>query len=220
MDACEVFEQPLGGPARTVHLGLVKPVNGGIDECAASHEWNAEGVLRIPHLLPLSPVPLNAFYSGSTVLVTGASRGLGAAFAERLGHLGAHVLLVARSPDELMAVAERVRHNGGTTTVLVSDLGSPGAADLLVARLQELDTPVDVLINNAGYGIVGPFLEASAEDAEGMGLLNAVALTGLTRQLVPGMVERGRGGVLNVGSVASFVPAPRFAVYAATKAYV
>ena len=163
---------------------------------------------------------MKTFYSDSTVLVTGASRGLGAAFAEHLGTFGARVLLVARSADDLMAVAERVRERGGTTVVLVSDLGTPGAADLLAARLNEHGETVDVLINNAGYGIVGPFLDTSAEDAEGMGMLNAVALTSLTRQLVPGMVERGRGGVLNVGSVASFVPAPRFAIYGATKAYV
>ena len=119
-----------------------------------------------------------------------------------------------------MTVAEQVRQLGGTAQVYVSDLGAPGSASLLATRLEEQGEAVDVLINNAGYGIVGPFLDASTEDAEGMGMLNAVGLTGLTHQLVPGMVERGRGGVLNVGSVASFVPAPRFAVYGATKAYV
>jgi len=198
----------------------LKPSNGGIDESAAGHERNAGGVLRIPHPLPLPATLLKTFYSGSTVLVTGASRGFGAAFAEHLGSLGARVLLVARSADELMAVAERVRQRGGTTAVLVSDLSTPGAADLLAARLSEHDETVDVLINNAGYGIVGPFLDVSAEDVEGIAMLNVVALTSLTRQLVPGMVERGRGGVLNLSSLSAFVPAPRLAVYAATKAYV
>ena len=163
---------------------------------------------------------MKTFYSDSTVLVTGASRGFGAAFAERLGSLGVRVLLVARSADDLMAVAERVRQRGGTTAVLVSDLSTPGAADLLAARLEEHGETVDVLINNAGYGVIGPFIEATAEDTEGVPMLNMIALTSLTRQLVPGMVERGHGGILNMGSISAFVPAPTLAVYAATKAYV
>ena len=176
--------------------------------------------MRIPPLPPLSSTPLNSFYSNATVLVTGASRGFGAAFAERLGSLGARVLLVARSPDELTAVAERVRQRGGEAVTLVSDLSVPGAPALLATRLEEHGETVDVLINNAGYGVFGPFIETPEEDAEGVGMLNVIAVTSLTRQLVPGMVERGRGGVLNMGSISSFVPAPTLAVYAATKAYV
>lgn len=104
--------------------------------------------------------------------------------------------------------------------MLVSDLSVPGATALLATRLDEHGESVDVLINNAGYGIFGPVLDAPLSDVEGIGMLNMVALSSLTRQLAPAMVERGRGGILNLGSISSFVPAPTLAVYAATKAYV
>ena len=160
------------------------------------------------------------FDSTSTVLVTGASRGLGAAFADEIARAGARVVLVARTQAALAEVADRVRQLGGEPVVLAADLAQPGASAGLAARLADAGLAVDGLVNNAGYGIAAPFLDASPDDAEGMVMLNAVALTGLTRQLAPGMVERGRGGVLNVASIAGFVPTPRFAVYAATKAYV
>ena len=160
------------------------------------------------------------FDSTSTVLVTGASRGLGAAFAEQIARAGARVVLVARTEDALGDVADRVRRLGGEPVVLAADLALPGASADLAGRLADAHLAIDGLVNNAGYGVAGPFLDASPDDAEGMVMLNAVALTGLTRQLVPGMVARGRGGVLNVASIAGFAPTPRFAVYAATKAYV
>ena len=156
----------------------------------------------------------------STVLVTGASRGLGAVFAERLGARGLRVVLVARSAEALEAVAETVRAAGGTAVVVAADLAVPGAGAALAARLEAQGETVDGLVNNAGFGIARPFLDTAPGDVGGMTALNVTALTDLTRHLVPGMVARGRGGVLSVGSVASFVPSPGFAVYAATKAYV
>ena len=160
------------------------------------------------------------FFRDRTVLVTGASAGIGEAMARRLAPMGARLVLVARSADTLDQLAGELRAAGGDATPLPHDLGTADAAETLATRLDEMGIAIDVLINNAGYGIQGPFLDHSAADAEGMVMLNALALTGLTSRLLPGMVERGRGGVLNVASLAAFVPAPRFAVYAATKAYV
>ena len=162
----------------------------------------------------------NSFYTGQTVLVTGASSGIGAATARHLGTLGARVLLVARRADALEAVARDVRASGGTAVVLEADLEPPGAAAALVGRVLEAGERVDVLVNNAGFGVRGRVLEAGPDALEGMVTLNVLALTSLTRLLLPGMVERRRGGVLHVASIAAFTPAPQFAVYAATKAYV
>jgi short-subunit dehydrogenase len=153
----------------------------------------------------------DAYYRTQTVLLT-------ADMARQLGAHGARVLLVARSADALDAVAAEVRAAGGEAEAIALDLQAPDAADRLVERVQ--GETIDVLINNAGYGIQGPFLDASEADTDGPVTLNVAALTGLTRRLLPGMVARGRGGVLHVASVAAFAPLPRFAVYAATKAYV
>lgn len=162
----------------------------------------------------------DSFYALQTALVTGASSGIGAAIARQLGARGARVLLVARRDDALASVADDVRQRGGEAVVLAADLEPPDAAAALAARLGEIDETVDLLINNAGFGIQGRFLDASVESAEGMIGLNVRAVTSLTRRLLPGMVARGRGGVLNVASIAAFAPAPYFAVYSATKAYV
>ena len=161
----------------------------------------------------------DAFYRRQTALVTGASGGIGADVARLLGECGARVLLVARREDALEAVAAEVEERGGTAAVFAADLEPPGAAARLADRVEAAGETVDVLVNNAGFGVQGPFLEASAEDAEGMVALNVAAPTALARRLLPGMVARGRGGVLTVASIAAFTPAPRFAVYAATKAY-
>ena len=158
------------------------------------------------------------YYRGRTALVTGASSGIGADMARQLGAAGARVLLVARREDALAEVAQAIRHAGGTAVVLAADLEPAGAAQALADRLG--DETVDVLVNNAGFGIQGRFLDADPEAVEGMVGLNVAALTGLTRRLLPGMVHRQRGGVLQVASIAAFVATPRFAVYAATKAYV
>ena len=158
------------------------------------------------------------FYRDRTALITGASSGIGAEMARQLGAAGARVVLVARRQDALAGVADDVRQRGGTAVVVAADLEPAGAAQALADRLG--DETIDVLVNNAGFGAQGPFLDADVGAAEGMVGLNVTALTGLTRRLMPGMIDRRRGGVLNVASIAAFTPAPRFAVYAATKAYV
>lgn len=162
---------------------------------------------------------LHAF-AGQTVLVTGASGGIGEAIARLLAAHRARVVLVARSADVLERLADEYRGLGAEAHVFAHDLAAPGAAEALVARVHAAGLTVDVLVNNAGYGKAGPFVDAEAATYEDMIQLNCGALTALARLLLPPMLARGRGGILNVASTASFQPVPRFAVYAATKAYV
>ena len=158
-------------------------------------------------------------YFGRTVLVTGASSGIGEAMARQLALRKARLVLTARSEDKLRALAGEFRRLGADAAVYAHDLGQPGAAAALWDRLDEDHRP-DVLINNAGFGEVGRFVTNAPDEVEGMITLNATALAVLTRLALPEMLRRGFGGVLNVASTAAFVPAPYFAVYAATKAFV
>lgn len=154
-------------------------------------------------------------------LVTGASTGIGAAIAEELARRGTDLVLVARSKDKLTALAERLgEEHGIDVEVLPADLTRPAQLSLVEARLQDEEQPVDLLVNNAGVGHSGAFLDSSPDTIDTEIGLNATALTRLTYAVLPRLVEAGRGGVLNVSSVGSFQPVPRLAVYAATKAYV
>lgn len=135
--------------------------------------------------------------------------------ARQLGGLGARLLLVARREDALRSLADEL---DAESVVFAHDLGAPGAAADLADRLAEAGEAVDVLVNNAGFGLAGPFLD-HANEAVGMVDLNVRAVTVLTARLLPPMVERGRGGVLTVASLGGFLPVPHLSVYAATKAY-
>ncbi|MEM8602149.1 MAG: SDR family oxidoreductase [Bacteroidota bacterium] len=159
-------------------------------------------------------------YYGQTVLVTGASSGIGEAMARQLAFQQARLLLTARSEDKLEALAAEFRRAGAEAHVFAHDLGEAGAAEALYERVTEAGHEVDVLINNAGFGYVGPFADQAAAGVEGMATLNMTALTVLTRLFLPAMAARGHGGVLNVASTASYQPIPLMSVYAATKAYV
>lgn len=159
-------------------------------------------------------------YHGRTVLVTGASRGIGEAVARRLARDGARLLLSARSEDRLNRLADEFRGLGAEVSVFAHDLGTPGAAQTLYERITEAGHEVDVLVNNAGFGRLGDFVDFDAEVYETMITLNVTNLVGLTRRFLPAMVRRGSGGVLNVASTAAFQPVPYFAVYGATKAFV
>lgn len=151
-------------------------------------------------------------------LVTGASSGIGAAFARALAGRGERLVLVARRRDRLAALAEEL--GGDEAAVVVpADLAQAAAPAELVARLAELGIEVDCLINNAGVGLSGPFLKQAGERLDSMIALNVGAVVGMTRAFLPGMVERRRGRLVNVVSMSAFQPVPYLAVYAATKAF-
>jgi uncharacterized protein len=158
--------------------------------------------------------------SRNLALVTGASSGIGAALARELAHHGHDVVLTARRAPELEALAAELRAIGATATVISKDLSVPGAARELARDLDARGLRVDVLINNAGFGDVGAFLREDPDRIDAMLELNMVALTALTRALLPGMVERRRGRVMLLSSTAAFQPGPNMAVYCASKAYV
>jgi len=156
-----------------------------------------------------------------TALITGASSGIGRALAREFAAHGHDVVLVARTSDALdVLAAELAREHGVRASALSTDLTHVDAVPRLVAELDAAETTIDVLVNNAGFALQGAFAELPIDRQLQMIQLNAMVLTDLTRRFLPGMLARGRGGVLNVGSTAAFQPGPFMAVYYATKAYV
>ncbi|MEV6261159.1 SDR family oxidoreductase [Streptomyces sp. NPDC051784] len=157
----------------------------------------------------------------TAALVTGASSGLGAEFAAQLAARGHDLVLVARSEARLTALAERlITEHGVHAHVLVQDLTEPDAARRVTDRLAALGLSVDLLVNNAGFGTCGRFEDIAADRDHDQLLVNVVALVDLTHALLPGMLERGAGAVVNVASTAGFQPSPYFAVYSASKSFV
>jgi short-subunit dehydrogenase len=159
--------------------------------------------------------------TGQTALVTGASMGIGVDLAECFARDGYDLVLAARSEAGLRNVAARlVDAFGVAATAVPVDLGRPGAGHALANEITSRGLGVDVVVNNAGYGIAGAF-NGSDETAQlGMIDLNVRALVELTHFYWPGMLARRRGGVLNVASTAAFQPGPLMAVYYASKAFV
>jgi short-subunit dehydrogenase len=154
-------------------------------------------------------------------LITGASSGIGYELAKVLAREGHDLALVARSGDLLEALAETLRADYGVRAeVLVADLAEPGAPDEVCERLEAAGFRTDVLVNNAGFGSMGPFWEADAGSQLDMVQVNVTALVHLTRLILPGMVERSAGRIMNVASTAAFQPGPLMAVYFASKAFV
>lgn len=156
--------------------------------------------------------------SKPVTLITGASAGLGAEFARQCRARGEALVLVARRLDRLEALKAEL--GGDDIHIFAADLALPGAPADLLARIETLGLTVETLINNAGFGLGGDVATADADRLTGMIDLNVRALTELTRAVLPAMLARGKGGVLNVASVAAFQPGPHMAVYYATKAYV
>lgn len=155
-------------------------------------------------------------YPWATALVTGASSGIGEEMVRRLAGASVTTTVVARRADRLEALAEELDGIEVLTADLTADDGLARVAD----RLRDSGRPIELLVNNAGFGSSGPFAELDPKRIDDEVRLNAGALTHLTRVAVGRMVPAGRGWVLNVSSVASFQSAPNMAVYAATKAYV
>jgi uncharacterized protein len=149
-------------------------------------------------------------------LITGASAGLGVDFARELSTQGHRLVLVARRKDRLEALAKEI----GNARAVAIDLSKTGAATKLMADVEAAGEQVEVLVNNAGFGLVGRFAMQDSRRLRQMIDLNCAALTELCHAVASQMVERGSGSILNVASTAAFQPGPGMAVYFATKAYV
>jgi len=158
---------------------------------------------------------------GETVLITGASSGIGLELARCFAADKSHLVLVARSTKAMQSLADELRRDHGIqTTVLTADLSRPETPAHIFIELKQSAITVDVLVNNAGFGAFGAFAGLPLRRQLEMIQVNVAALTELTGLLLPGMMERKRGGVLNIGSVAGFVSGPGMAIYFATKAFV
>ena len=166
-------------------------------------------------------MPLPPPSESSTALITGASSGIGSEIAHRLAARGHGVALVARREQRLLELAaELARTHQVRAEAIVADLGAPDGRDLVQARLAELGLTVEILVNNAGFGDSGPVAGADRERLAAMVRLNCEALLDLQVRFSAGMVERGRGAIINVASTAAFQPIPGTATYSATKAFV
>jgi uncharacterized protein len=155
-----------------------------------------------------------------TVLVTGASSGIGLELARCFAAEGCRLILLARNATALEALAAELRAQGAEARVLVADLALPETPARIFNALQQEGVTVDVLVNNAGFGAHGKFVEMPLRRQLDMVQVNVTALTQLTGLFLPGMISRRRGGVLNVASTAAFQSGPRMAVYYASKAFV
>lgn len=149
-------------------------------------------------------------------LVTGASAGLGVEFARQLQKRGHALVLVARRKDRLQALAKEL----GNARAVTIDLSKGNATAKLMADLEANGETVDLLVNNAGFGLIGQFAKLDAGRQREMIDLNIATLTELCRAVAPAMIERKQGGIINVASTAAFQPGPKMAVYFATKAFV
>ena len=152
-------------------------------------------------------------------LITGASAGLGEGFARALAKEGHDLILTARRADRLDALAAELR-DSVAVHVFAADLADPDAPAELIADIGQAGLAIDTLINNAGFGLRGAFADLDGAQQAGMIDLNCRALVGLSHAVLPAMIARGSGGILNIASVAAFQPGPWMAVYYATKAFV
>jgi uncharacterized protein len=160
-----------------------------------------------------------------TVLITGASSGIGRAFALRYASAGDQVILVARDEARLIAVAAECDAisktiNGRAATIIIADLSDPASPERVYQTLQEKQLSVDILINNAGFGLWGRFESTDFNQVSAMIQVNISALTHLTRLCLPTMRKRQQGKIVNIASVYGYMPVPLQAVYAASKSFV
>lgn len=156
-----------------------------------------------------------------TVLITGGSLGIGYALSRVFAANGSDLILVARARENLDQAADQLRLDHDVeVTVIPTDLARPESSQFLYAEVARRGRQVDVLVNNAGMGVYGPFAESDWPQNAALLQLNLVSLTHLTRLFLPDMIERKSGAVLNVASTAAFQPGPLLALYYASKAFV
>lgn len=160
-------------------------------------------------------------FKDKTALITGASSGIGAAFARELAARGANLILVARRLERLQKLStELTEKHGSEVTVVDLDLTADSAVESLRNKIDKLGLKVDLLVNNAGFATSGGFETEDLEKALNEIDLNVKALVSLTHTFIPPMLEKKSGAVINVASTAAFQPVPTMAVYGATKAFV
>jgi short-subunit dehydrogenase len=156
-----------------------------------------------------------------TALITGASSGIGETFADALAKQGLDLILVARSKDKLDEIAARLAKTyDRRVEVIAADLGQPQPGAALAKKVAALGLSVDLLVNNAGFGLAGNFHKNDAARHTQMVALNIGAVLDLAQTFLPAMLERGAGAIINVASLAGFQPTPYMTVYGATKAFV
>ena len=158
--------------------------------------------------------------SSRVALITGASSGIGAATARRLGMEGLHVLLLARRRERLEALAAEIQQAGGSAQVITADLEQPEQRQAVYTQVSRDFGGLDVLVNNAGLGWYGYYSDMPMAILHEMMAVNITALTELTRLFLPGMRTRQRGHIINISSIAGGMPDQGVAIYAATKAFV
>jgi short-subunit dehydrogenase len=157
----------------------------------------------------------------ATALITGASSGIGLELARVFAKEDHDVILVSRSEEALLSLADELQTQYGIRAFAIAqDLSKHNAGTKLFKKIQALNVSVDFLVNNAGFGLYGEFSETSLPRELDMIQLNIVAVTELTKHFLPLMIKQGHGRILNVASVAAFMPGPLMAVYFASKAYV
>ncbi len=156
-----------------------------------------------------------------TALITGASAGIGKAFAEKLAARNTNLVLVARSKDRLTQLATQLQEQHKIQVeIIVQDLTEAGATTTVFNQTQAKDLTIDLLINNAGFGDYGEFAQRDGEKQIQMLQLNVIALVDLTHKYLPLMRKRRSGNIINVSSIAGFQPMPYLSIYAASKAFV
>jgi uncharacterized protein len=174
----------------------------------------------MPVAAPSRSSSLARAFSGKWALVTGASAGIGEALALDLAASGAKLILTARRTDRLEALAARLRSEFKVEArILTADLASPAAPQQLYDATEGSGIAVDILVNNAGYGYLGEFRNGGLDWQRSMVDLNCSAVVHLTHLFLPRMIERSRGYIMIVASMAAFQPVPYMATYAATKAF-
>lgn len=157
----------------------------------------------------------------STALITGASGGIGKAFAEELAARNTHLVLVARSEEKLNQLAKYLQEKYNVQVdIIVTDLTEPGSTDTVFNTVTEKGLTVDMLINNAGFGEYGDFVKRDRERQVKIVQLNILALVDLTYRFLQGMRQRGSGSIINVSSLSAFQPIPYISVYSASKAFI
>lgn len=160
-------------------------------------------------------------YNNRWALVTGASTGIGAEFASQLAARGMHLILAARRFEKMNSLAEELNTRHGTRCHIVTiDLAEPDAAKRLIEEVARLGVEVELLVNNAGVGMIGEIETTSPDDVRRMLNLNILTLADLTYRILPGMLKRGHGAIINLSSQAAFQPVAFMSAYAASKSFV